>query len=260
MSWIWYRSVPSSENGVNKNELLLSTTPSFSSQIQSSTFFRWTLVVPAILILEVLHIMIISIVVKHFLSDAQSTINTQPPSTLNHALEVHRSLSTYDTQLILRDYDASNIVRTPANDELWRIHGGFVRIPSIDADAYGLPVSGTLDPLHPQESVYQLAVFHQMHCLSKIRDALVPRKEHENDITNHTLHCVEYLRQTLLCNADTTLDPTIDYLRYGVGTKKTCRDWRAVWAWWRNNEFKELDQLWELKGYKVHVEGHSQQY
>jgi hypothetical protein len=141
MSWIWYQSVLSSENGVNKNELLLSTTPSFSSQIQSSTFFRWTLVVPAILILEVIHIMIISIVVKHFLSDTQSTINTQPSSTLNHALEVYRSLSTYNTQLILRDYDASNIVRTPANDVLWRHLGPKMVVLSAYLRSTQMPTS-----------------------------------------------------------------------------------------------------------------------
>lgn len=147
------------------------------------------------------------------------------------------------------------MVRTPANNALWQQPKdvGVVRIPSVDADAYGLPASETLEPLFPQDSLYQMTVFHQIHCLSRIRDALVPADD-ENDggnevrVTNHTLHCVDYLRKTLMCNADIMSDPLTDP-RHGIRSPKTCRDWPAVRAWWEDNKFDQLDEFWEWKGY-----------
>lgn len=54
----------------------------------------------------------------------------------------------------------------------------------------------------------------------------------------HIRHCIDYLRQSLMCHADTNLEPIIrDMGVSGFGTEKQCRnfsrlaEWVDIWAW-----------------------------
>jgi len=79
-------------------------------------------------------------------------------------------------------------------------------------------------------------MFHQMHCLQRIRLALI------NGPNSHSGHCLNILRQAILCNADITLDPliydpegkieAID----GLGVTHVCRDWTQVYAYIEENQ------------------------
>jgi hypothetical protein len=82
---------------------------------------------------------------------------------------------------------------------------------------------------------FGVSMWHQMHCLNHIRGSLVKG----NDGAEYTAHCFHYLRQSILCAADTTLEPgnmsmklaSGDTVASGVGTLHTCRDWRQVHDW-----------------------------
>lgn len=56
--------------------------------------------------------------------------------------------------------------------------------------------------------------FHQLHCLSSLRKAL-QHAAHGEDIGTdyhdnaHWPHCFDYLRSTLMCNADSTIEMPI---------------------------------------------------
>ncbi|KAJ7189033.1 hypothetical protein C8R46DRAFT_1157776 [Mycena filopes] len=79
-----------------------------------------------------------------------------------------------------------------------------------------------------------IAMFHQMHCLQKIRDVIVLGSP-----DHHTRHCLNLLRQTVLCASDTTLDPlNSEGGTDGVGVVHVCRDWQKVYDFVEENQEK----------------------
>ncbi|KAJ5826566.1 hypothetical protein N7447_003329 [Penicillium robsamsonii] len=92
--------------------------------------------------------------------------------------------------------------------------------------------------LGEEHFAFGVSMWHQMHCLNHIRAALV----NGDDGSDHTEHCFHYLRQGILCAADTTLEPggtsmklaNGDTVATGGGTVHTCRDWRQVHDWMEN--------------------------
>lgn len=49
----------------------------------------------------------------------------------------------------------------------------------------------------------------------------------------HVRHCLDLLRQTLLCHADTTVE-VVDQVKRGVsgfGVEHQCRDWEQLKEW-----------------------------
>ncbi|KAL0955849.1 hypothetical protein HGRIS_002051 [Hohenbuehelia grisea] len=81
---------------------------------------------------------------------------------------------------------------------------------------------------------YEVSVWHQLRCLNHIRAFM----NSENGDYQRTKHCFHYLRQSILCAADTTLEPI--RLAPGPapaggrlsssddGVVHTCRDWSQV--------------------------------
>ncbi|EAS36723.3 uncharacterized protein CIMG_02077 [Coccidioides immitis RS] len=61
----------------------------------------------------------------------------------------------------------------------------------------------------PGHYVYGVSVFHQLHCLNRIRKTFYADKffahESEKDIQFHKNHCFDLLRQTIACNGDASL-------------------------------------------------------
>jgi hypothetical protein len=65
-------------------------------------------------------------------------------------------------------------------------------------------------------------------------------------------HCFDYLRQTLMCAADATLEP-VDPALGGVtgwGTARVCRDYGALAAW------AEAHRVNNLHGFRQTPESH----
>ena len=109
----------------------------------------------------------------------------------------------------------------------------------LDDEEWGtqFPADGFTD-LGPSQRPFIIAMFHQMHCLDVIRVGFVTNR---TGSAHHITHCLRYLRQTILCKADTTLEET--HFKYtgnewragsnGVGMIHRCRDWTAVFEYLR---------------------------
>ena len=109
---------------------------------------------------------------------------------------------------------------------------------------YGLPpgINGRQDV-----DEYGVAVFHQLHCLGVLRQGWfafladldpVTENKYAHLGTAAAIHCFEYLRQSVMCSADTTIE-SVSYWGFdgkvhgahGWGVQHQCKDWDAVWDW-----------------------------
>lgn len=134
---------------------------------------------------------------------------------------------------------------TPEADEAWGndlspAGDGFVLIPN--------PKDFSLPPGQPTDEgvgeIYDVSVFHQLHCLNHVRTFLFTLKagmdfntttetyesllKHQED---HVYHCFDYIRQALMCNADLTVEwprTEEDGRRVAVdgwGITHQCKNW-----------------------------------
>ncbi|KAF2224861.1 hypothetical protein BDZ85DRAFT_185069, partial [Elsinoe ampelina] len=139
---------------------------------------------------------------------------------------------------------ASEYVGTPSKkmDALW---DAIIDLPMILIDAE------TMNRLEQQTSnakgrngkyYAMVEVFHQLHCLNMLRkstrreyyqkDSALGDAEHIGLIH----HCIDILRQVLMCNADTGLITFTDvgqdeWPSPRFSTKHTCRNYSAVVEW-----------------------------
>jgi hypothetical protein len=58
--------------------------------------------------------------------------------------------------------------------------------------------------------------------------------------SDHLVHCMEYLRRTIMCAADTTLEPfkTEHAGVDGFGTVHQCRDYNQLYNWAEKNQYE----------------------
>jgi len=86
--------------------------------------------------------------------------------------------------------------------------------------------------LGPSRRVFAVSMFHQLHCVNSLRVALV-RPDDGDANFEHVHHCFTYLRQALLCAADSTLEPfdfvTKNYTMQPVSHTRVCKDWGSVY-------------------------------
>lgn len=78
------------------------------------------------------------------------------------------------------------------------------------------------------------AAYHSLHCVYTFgRDMEKPN--HLNETSHHLVHCMMYLRQLFMCNADSTLEPgdftAKNFTLDRMGVTRQCRDWRTAAAW-----------------------------
>ncbi|TFK96611.1 hypothetical protein BDV98DRAFT_635697, partial [Pterulicium gracile] len=85
--------------------------------------------------------------------------------------------------------------------------------------------------LGPSNRLFMVTMFHEMHCLRVLNLAFDP----SNIVSDgHIAHCLGYLRQQALCNADLTLEPAgWEDKDFGgtdtEGATHVCRDWEQVY-------------------------------
>lgn len=120
---------------------------------------------------------------------------------------------------------------------------GFVLIPN--PQLYSLPPGQPTKPdENAQGEIYDISVFHQLHCLNHVRTFLLTLKAgveygtvnetYDNMLRpqeDHVYHCFDYIRQALMCNADLTVEwpreeesgerVAVD----GWGVEHQCKDW-----------------------------------
>ncbi|KAF8442447.1 hypothetical protein L210DRAFT_3397650 [Boletus edulis BED1] len=101
---------------------------------------------------------------------------------------------------------------------------------------------GTLFPsdgfvrLGPNDRTFLVSLYHQLHCLDIIRVGYLTNRTHAFE---HIQHCLRYLRQILVCHADTTLEDDIPqfldggwtHSANGVGSVHSCKDWTVLRRW-----------------------------
>jgi len=82
----------------------------------------------------------------------------------------------------------------------------------------------------PREvKTYTVTVFHQLKCLDIIRQETILNSSRPLTSSMMTRHCMNYLRQTLLCRPNLGLETSKD----GVGTlwsrNAVCKDWTVLY-------------------------------
>ncbi|KAF1962132.1 hypothetical protein CC80DRAFT_358382, partial [Byssothecium circinans] len=124
---------------------------------------------------------------------------------------------------------------------------------SIIPDGRGFVTHPTLAPTNAS-----LSVFHEIHCLHTIRvayyislhDNAVLKNSSYRDpyleevkartVVSHIQHCFDYVRQALMCAADTNFEKPEkgSGVTDGWGVERQCRNYWDVVEWaerWRNN-------------------------
>ncbi|EIW61543.1 uncharacterized protein TRAVEDRAFT_69874 [Trametes versicolor FP-101664 SS1] len=87
----------------------------------------------------------------------------------------------------------------------------------------------------PDRQPFMLSVFHQLRCLDIMRREYVSRQPPAAELdppSTVALHCLNYIRQMVLCRRDTVLEPVVDIGgAHAVQAWRTltCKDWRKVY-------------------------------
>ncbi|THH23227.1 hypothetical protein EUX98_g7951 [Antrodiella citrinella] len=95
-----------------------------------------------------------------------------------------------------------------------------------------------LGPFHYR---YISAAYHSLHCVYSMAEDF-DKPNHLTHPSHHFIHCLMYMRQIFLCDADMTLEEG-DFMMRNIttdrmGVTRECRDWSAV-ARWVDQNFKE---------------------
>lgn len=114
--------------------------------------------------------------------------------------------------------------------------------PLTDAEWAALVPGDGLVYLGEDERPYTVSVFHQLRCLDIIRKEIAPqdkndiyRRSREHSESVH--HCVNYLRQMVLCRGDTQLDVVYGRPRpVIIPDEYECLDWTVVYDAVKENQ------------------------
>ena len=108
-----------------------------------------------------------------------------------------------------------------------------------------------------------LSVFHDLHCLDSLRQAIWADASHEatgSESTSHDhgpehlMHCVNSLREKLMCHADVAplswqWSEAEDGLRVYSDVPHQCRDFSAVLEWGKEHAYDgSVDTSWWPEG------------
>ncbi|KAI9068925.1 hypothetical protein FKP32DRAFT_1560703 [Trametes sanguinea] len=127
----------------------------------------------------------------------------------------------------------------PANGGIWDVERKPVAFQFDLGLHYGFNASAAwralvpgdgLIHLGPHREPFTVSMLHQLRCLDVMREQLTkPRAAREEQPARH---CVNYIRQMILCRGDTQLDP----YQYPSNNRpvdanpiRRCLDWRAVY-------------------------------
>ena len=85
----------------------------------------------------------------------------------------------------------------------------------------------------PQRDFFLVSMFHELRCLDIIRQSYVSQEARSPQGPSAvSLHCLNYLRQMVLCRRDIRLEPVVDtegpHAVHPWGPM-TCKDWTVVY-------------------------------
>ncbi|MCJ1457656.1 hypothetical protein MMC28_008025 [Mycoblastus sanguinarius] len=122
---------------------------------------------------------------------------------------------------------------------------GFVKVNNDTA----IPDTPGLNQSLPIQRATTGAV-HQIHCLIVIRAAYYGAMAGNIDAIDpaHLPHCFDYLRQSIMCASDTTMEwvpaPPNDKGSTGWGYQHSCRDYMAIRQWAIDNKWGTSTGIW----------------
>ncbi|KAL6787359.1 hypothetical protein V8C43DRAFT_291397 [Trichoderma afarasin] len=93
------------------------------------------------------------------------------------------------------------------------------------------------------KTIYLVAGFHQLHCLTQLRSLIIklhldPAFSITDPTYYHTMHCVDVIRQQILCHADGTLIYKRPQDKYpGDGGIRTCNNFDALTKWTKEHAY-----------------------
>jgi len=104
--------------------------------------------------------------------------------------------------------------------------------------------------LGPDFQALNVVFFHQVHCIKIIHQAFTYGQD--EDFFDHLQHCLFYLQQLFLCDADISLEPgdflfpeTNEVVQSNGTFRKQCKDWSAI------TQF----QIYNTKQFENHTTG-----
>ena len=119
---------------------------------------------------------------------------------------------------------------TPAADV--RHYG--VAEPEADDEWNALTPNNGIIYLGAGKRPFSLAMFHQLRCLDIIRKSIRDRTSKEPSELDG--HCLNYLRQMVLCSSRTEVDPVAGSNgNQPIYSMRTCNNWSAVYSKARDN-------------------------
>lgn len=95
--------------------------------------------------------------------------------------------------------------------------------------------------LGPYHYRFISSAYHSLHCVFSMSEDF-EKPDHWGNPSHHLIHCLMYMRQMFLCNADTTLEEG-DFMTKNFTLDRTivtreCRDWESI-AEWVDENFRE---------------------
>ncbi|KAJ7662327.1 hypothetical protein B0H17DRAFT_991779 [Mycena rosella] len=131
----------------------------------------------------------------------------------------------------------------PLNEVLMDVHNTVsYELNGTQADAQWaalIPAYGGIVRLGPERTPFMLSMYHQLRCLDVLRRDYVAGSMGKPNTSPATRHCLNYIRQMVLCRGDRRLESVIDpYGQHAVQVRgtQTCRDWSQVYDFVSNNE------------------------
>ncbi|KAJ7449173.1 hypothetical protein FB451DRAFT_1410910 [Mycena latifolia] len=150
---------------------------------------------------------------------ANCTVSHDPERVLySPALEaVEHEIQVYNIGFT-GDLSPFQIPSSPALDQMWSDLYNFGISRITKEEAARLPNKTHAIPGDDGHYIAELDVFHNLHCLNKITMALDPDYypdwristtnnwiPSQKNATDHVSHCVDWIRQSIMCNSDTSV-------------------------------------------------------
>ncbi|CCM06170.1 uncharacterized protein FIBRA_08411 [Fibroporia radiculosa] len=107
----------------------------------------------------------------------------------------------------------------PLSDTEWRSL-------AIRPHGFGTPRLG------PDHRMFVVTFFHQLHCIWKFHYTLLT-PGHPGSSPDHDYHCLNYLRQTFMCESAESLElgdfMERDFEKERIGDTLVCKDWQKLY-------------------------------
>ncbi|KAJ7635710.1 hypothetical protein DFH06DRAFT_661253 [Mycena polygramma] len=122
----------------------------------------------------------------------------------------------------------------PLNQVLMDVHNTEnYQLSGSQADAQWealIPASGGLVRVGPHNELFMVSMYHQLRCLDIIRRDYIAGVNGKNGTDSSTRHCINYIRQMVLCRGDTRLEPMVNFFKENnIRGSRTCSDWTQVY-------------------------------